>query len=258
MRINALIVDDEPMARERIADLLGSRGDVDVLGECDNGREAVNAIRQQRPDLVFMDVQMPEMGGFEVIETLAESELPEIIFTTAYDKFALRAFEVHAVDYILKPFERDRFYSALDAARNRVQARANKDVANRMATLLAELRSRSSGPVKIAVKTEGRILLIEANDIQWVEAAGNYAELHTGQDSHLVRETMTKLAERLPEETFVRINRSAIVNLAAIKELQPSFHGEYTVFLKDGAKLKLSRTHRDKLDRLLGDQGANP
>jgi two-component system LytT family response regulator len=254
MRISALIVDDEPMARERIADLLRSRGDVDILGECGNGLEAIDAIRRQRPDLVFMDVQMPEMGGFEAIETLDEAELPEIIFTTAYDKFALRAFEVHAVDYLLKPFERDRFFSALEAARMRVQARVNENVANRMSTLVEELRSRSSGPAKIAIKTEGRILLVEVDDIQWVEAAGNYAELHTAVKSHLVRETMTRLAERLPEEDFVRINRSAIVNLASVRELQPSFHGEYTVFLKDGAKLKLSRTHRDKLDRLLGNR----
>jgi len=254
MRISALIVDDEPMARERIADLLRCRSDVEVLGQCGNGREAVAAIRKDRPDLVFMDVQMPEMGGFEALENLSESELPEIVFTTAYDKFALRAFEVHAVDYLLKPFERDRFYSALDAARNRAVARAHEDVAGRMSTMLAELRSRSTGPAKIAVKTEGRILLIEVSSIQWIEAAGNYASLHTGDKTHLVRETMGRLVERLSEENFIRINRSAIVNLDAVKELQPTFHGEYAVLLKDGTKLKLSRTHRDQLSGLLGDR----
>ncbi len=253
MRISALIVDDEPMSRERIADLLQARGDVDILGECGNGREAVEAIRERRPDLVFMDVQMPEMGGFEAIETLDEEELPEIVFTTAYDKFALRAFEVHAVDYLLKPFDRDRFCSAVEAARGRIEARAHKAVSSQVSTLLAELKSRGSGPAKIAVKTDGRIVLVEIDEIQWIEAANNYAALHTKDKTHLVRETMTRLGERLPEDAFVRINRSAIVNLAAVKELRPSFHGEYTVVLKDGTRQKLSRTHRDKLDRLLGE-----
>lgn len=254
MPISVLIVDDEPMARERIADLLRSRTDVNLLGERGDGREAVAAIRELRPDLVFLDIQMPEMSGFEVIEALSEEELPEIVFTTAYDKFALRAFEVHAVDYLLKPFERDRFFSALDAARARIEARAGKAVAHQLSTLVAELRSRAAGAERVAVKTDGRIVLVDVEDIGWIEAANNYAALHTRGKTHLLRETMTHLEARLPADRFVRISRSTIVNLASVKELQPLFHGDYAVILHDGSRLTLSRSNRDKLDRLLGER----
>lgn len=248
MQLSALIVDDEPMARRRIRDLLSERPEITVQGECGDGGEAVNAIRAQRPDIVFMDVQMPVMGGFDAIAQLEKNELPEIVFTTAHDEFALQAFEVHAVDFLLKPYERARFFSALDAASAR--ARAGRNVVSEMSTLLTQLRDRSEGVDRIPIKTDGRIIFVDIESIDWIEAANNYAAIHVGAKAHMVRETMTKLAARLPADRFLRINRSTIINASCIRELKPKFHGDYTVVLKNGTKLSLSRTHRDCLDKL--------
>lgn len=251
MQLSALIVDDEPMARQRISDLLRDRPEISIQGEAHDGSEAVRAIRARRPDIVFLDIQMPGMDGFDALAQLEENEVPEIVFTTAHDQFALQAFEVHAVDYLLKPYDRDRFYSAVDAACSR--ARAGRNVVSEMSTLLTQLRDRSEGVERVPVKTDGRIIFVEIEAIEWIEAANNYAAIHVGSKTHMVRETMTKLEARLPADRFLRINRSAIINAAFIRELKPKFHGDYTVVLKSGIRLSLSRTHRDKLEALVKD-----
>lgn len=251
MQLSALIVDDEPMARQRISDLLRERPEINIQGEAGDGSEAVKAIRAQRPDIVFLDIQMPVMDGFDALAQLEESDVPEIVFTTAHDQFALQAFEVHAVDYLLKPYDRDRFYSAVDAACARAQA--GRNVVSEMSTLLTQLRDRSEGVERIPIKTDGRIVFVETVNIRWIEAANNYAVLHVGEKTHVVRETMTKLERRLPADRFVRINRSNIINVELIRELKPKFHGDYTVVLKDGTRLTLSRNYRDKLETLVKD-----
>jgi len=248
MPLDALIVDDEPMARRRIRDLLDSRPEIRVCGQCGDGREAVAAIRAFRPDLVFLDIQMPGMSGFDVLTELRDEELPEIIFTTAHDRFALRAFEVHAIDYLLKPYDRERFNKAVDAACAR--ARGGRKAVREVATLLAQLRDRSAGIDRFPIKTDGRIMFVETERIRWIEAANNYAVLHVDGATHIVRETMTKLESRLPADRFARLNRSTIVNVTCIRELRPKFHGDYTVVLKDGTRLNLSRNRRDHLEQL--------
>lgn len=248
MQLSALIVDDEPMARQRVHDLLRERSEVRVVGECRDGEEAVKAIRAQSPDIVFLDIQMPRMDGFDALARLDEDEVPEVVFITAHDQFALQAFEVHAVDYLLKPYDRDRFHSAVDAACAR--ARAGREAVRKMSGLLTQIRDRREGVDRIPIKTEGRIIFVDTDTIDWIEAANNYAAIHVGAKTHLVRETMTKLEARMPSERFIRISRSAIVNAASIRELKPRFHGDYTVVLNNGSRLRLSRTYRDRLTRL--------
>ncbi len=252
--IRVLIVDDEPLARERVRQLLGQEPDVDVVGECGDGAEALAVIRRDKPDLVFLDVQMPELDGFGLIAKLEPAELPAIIFVTAYDQFALKAFEVHALDYLLKPFDRERFTQALQRARDWIRRQDTGDLRGRLTALIADLQSPAKLTDRLAVKSGGRVVLLKIEEIDWVEAADNYVNLHVGKESHLLRETMNALAGRLPPERFMRISRSTIVNVDRIKELQPMFHGEYTVILHDGARLSLSRGYRDKLNRLLGKE----
>lgn len=253
MPYSVLIVDDEPMARQRIGDLLHHRQDIQVVGECATGKEAVQSIRSLRPDVVFLDVQMPEMDGFDALCSLEEAELPQVIFTTAYDNFALRAFDFHAVDYLLKPYDRDRFQSALDKACRRAESHQQERPQSEVSSLIQELRYRQDGEDRIPVKVDGSYLFLETSSIHWIEAANNYAALHIGPKTHLVRETMTRLEERLPPGQFIRINRSTIVNVREIRELKPKFHGDYSVMLKDGTKLTLSRNYRTRLEVLLED-----
>jgi len=254
VKIRTLIVDDESLGRERICKLLATHPEIDVIGECSNGREALEAIQADRPDLVFLDVQMPELDGFGVIESLDQDSLPAVIFVTAHDKFALKAFDVHAVDYLLKPFDRERFETALNRALDKFKARENPGIDARVLSMLTELRAQPKATERLVVKTDGRVLLIKVEDVDWVEAADNYVSLHVGNEAHLLRETMTSLEKRLPSEKFLRISRSTIVNVERIKELQPMFHGEYVVILRTGAKLNLSRGYRDKLNLLLGKE----
>ena len=249
MKIQTIVIDDEPLARERLLKLLRAEPDVEVVGEAKNGREGLELIRQLKPGLAFLDVQMPELDGFGVLAELKAEERPAVVFVTAFDKFALKAFEVHAVDYLLKPFDKERFQTALKRALEQIARSQPENVHEQLSALLQELRPAPQSD-RLAVKSDGRVVFVKVTDVDWVEAADNYVSLHVGKDTHLLRETMTNIEQRLPREQFIRISRSTIVNLERIKELQPLFHGEYSVILRDGTKLTLSRSHRDKLQQL--------
>jgi two-component system, LytTR family, response regulator len=255
MKIRTLIVDDEPLARERLRKLLQAEPDIEIVGECADGKEALAMANGQHPDLIFLDVQMPEADGFGVVAGLQGEPLPAIVFVTAYDRFALKAFEVHALDYLLKPFDRQRFQTALARARTLVQNRETGELSRRLSSLITDLRPEKEEPKyvdRLAVRTEGRVLFFKTDDIDWIEAADNYVSIHVGAEQHLHRETMSSLEAKLPPARFLRISRSAIVNIERIKEMQPMFHGDYVVILKNGARLSLSRNYRDKLNHLLG------
>jgi two-component system LytT family response regulator len=248
--IQVLIVDDEPLARKRIRRLLQGEREIEILGECANGREAVAAIQRQAPDILFLDVQMPELDGFGVLEAVGAETIPAVVFVTAYDQYALRAFEVHALDYLLKPFDQERFQVALQQARRQLQRQSTGELSQRLSALLAHL---GSGRVdRLLVKAEGRVFFIKVDEIDWIEAAGNYVRVHVGNESHLLRETMHAMEAKLDPNQFLRMHRSTIVNVDRIKELQPWFNGEYVVILRDGTQLRLSRGYRERFDQYLG------
>ena len=247
--VRALIVDDEPLARERLRTLLGARADVEVAGECQDGAEAIAAIPALAPDLVFLDVQMPEVDGFEVVARLGPAQMPAVIFATAYDRHALRAFEVHALDYLLKPFDLDRFDEAVTRAVAQLRAAGPADLPDRLAELLADLRPARPWLERVMVKTRTRTYFVRLDEVDWIEAARNYVRLHVGAKTHLLRESLSHLETRLDPDRFVRIHRSAIVNLDRVKELAPALNGDYDVRLLDGTQLTLSRTYRRRLDR---------
>jgi two-component system LytT family response regulator len=251
-KIRTLIVDDEPLARSRVHELLSSQPDIEVLGECGNGREAIAAIKGRKPDLVYLDVQMPEVTGFGVLEALEPAATPAVVFVTAFDEFAVRAFEVHALDYLLKPFDRERFLTSLERAREAVRWRRDGRLDQRLAGLLADLGVQRRYLQRVLVKSGGRTVLLKIGEIDWIEAAGNYVRLHAGRERHLLRETMTALEEKLDPEQFVRVHRSTMVNLERVRELEPYFHGDYIVKLEDGTRLTLSRTYRERLEQRLG------
>ena len=255
MAIRVLIVDDEPLARGKMKSLLAKEPDIEVVGEAGDGRSALDAIAKHGPDLVFLDVQMPELDGFGVLAQLPADARPAVIFVTAHDQFALKAFEVHALDYLLKPFDRERLQKALDRARLQLAAPSGQsDLQTQISALLAGMKQPAvvTAPDRIAVKTSGRILFVNTTDIDWVEAADNYVKLHVGKVEHLMRETLSSIEQRLGGAGFVRISRSVIVHPRVVRELQPLFHGDQAVILKDGTRLTLSRTHRDALDTLVG------
>jgi two-component system LytT family response regulator len=253
-QIRVLLVDDEPLARSMLREMLASDPQVVIIGESGNGREALEAIRAHSPDLVFLDVQMPELGGFEVLASLEQGETPHIIFVTAYDQYAVRAFEVQALDYLLKPFDQERFDISWQRARVQILRDRNggRSMDQRILALLEELKSGKEYLERLVIKTGGRIYFIETADIDWIEAEGNYVSVHSAKKSHLLRETISSLETQLDPKKFVRIHRSSIVRLDFIRELQPWFHGEYRVILQDSTQLTLSRNHRDKLQEALG------
>lgn len=248
--LRTVIADDEPLARERMRSLLGAEQDIEVVAETGDGLATVDAILTHRPDLVFLDIHMPKLDGFGVIEAVGPEQMPTVVFVTAYDKHALRAFEVQALDYLLKPFDDDRFQAALARVRELIEG-GQRDVERRLLALVRDL-NRPSRPERLVVKSGGRLFFLRIDEIDWVEAAGNYVKLHVGTDAHLMRETMTSIEQRLNPEMFFRIHRSHIVNLERIKELQPWFNGEYVVMLQNGTRLTLSRGYRDKLQERLG------
>ncbi len=240
-KIRAVVVDDEPVARERLLALLGSEADVEVVGESAGGHEAVELIGRTSPDLVFLDVQMPEMDGFELTHLLAGARPPAVVFVTAYEEYALRAFEIHALDYLLKPFSADRLRAALVHARTQLARRGAPGAGRMPAPTVARDR--------LIVKSAGRIHFLRTADIDWCETAGNYVRLHAGADSYLVRETMARLEAGLDPDRFVRIHRCTMVNVDRIRELRLSLAGEYVVVLTNGVELALSRGYRDVLQQ---------
>ena len=251
-KLRTVIVDDEPLARERLASLLSAEQDIEVIAQCRDGEEAVTAIDQHSPDLVFLDVQMPGLNGFEVIDAVGAEKMPLVIFVTAYDQHALRAFQVRALDYLLKPFDRERFVEALQRARTHIQRDETGDLGRRLLALVKDLRRDQPKTDRLVVKSGGRLFFLRTDEIDWVEAAGNYVRLHVGQTSHLLRETMNAIEGRLDPEKFFRIHRSRIVNMERIQEMQPWLNGEYAVVLRTGTRLTLSRGYREKLQERLG------
>lgn len=246
-----MIVDDEALARRRIKSLLADDSGIEVIGECSDGQKAVEAIQALAPDLIFLDVQMPVMNGFDVIRSIGSERMPVVIFVTAYDQYALEAFEVHAVDYLLKPFNRARFEKTVTHAKSlilRMQAGAFNGP---LLTLLGSLQRKQEMPERFMIKSSGRIVFLRAEDIDWMETVGNYIRFHVGRDSHLMRETMNGMELKLDPQRFMRIHRSTIVNIDRVKELQPWAKGEYVVIMRDGARLHMSRRYRERLHKLL-------
>jgi len=254
--IKALIVDDEVLARSRIREILKKDPEIQLVGECANGQEALDAILEQAPHLLFLDVQMPQMDGFALLEALPPERLPTVIFVTAFDQYALRAFEVYALDYLLKPFEVERFHRTLQHAKTQIRQVRGSVLNQGLLDLLAELKEKPKAklPERLVIKSGGRVSFLKIAEIDWIESEGNYVRLHVGKETHLLRETLNQMEERLDSDQFLRIHRSTIVNLDRIKELQPWFHGEYRVLLQDSTQLLLSRKYREKLRDLLGKE----
>jgi two-component system LytT family response regulator len=249
-KIRALIADDEALARRRLRQFIAEVPDIEVVGECEDGRRAVALIRSAAPDLLFLDVQMPLLDGFGVIREVGAGNVPAVIFVTAFDQFALRAFDAHALDYLLKPFGRERFMQAIGRARRQI---GDANVGARLDALIGELSERPRHATRLAVKARGRTVFLQADEIDWVGAADNYLELHAGPVSYVVRETLSQLQSKLDPQKFVRIHRSTLVNVERIKEMHPLFAGDQVVVLQDGTKLQVSRTHRQRLMSLIDE-----
>jgi len=252
MKIRAIIVDDEPLARERIRTLLQAEKDVTLLVEAAKGEQGAAAIREHKPDLVFLDIQMPGMDGFEMLRSLGAGPLPLVIFVTAYDQHALKAFEVHALDYLLKPFKQTRFRETIQRVRQILESRQSADVSSRLAALLA---APPAEPVperltRIPIRNGDRTTFVKTSQIDYAESAGNYVVLHVGKENHVVRETLTALEEKLDPRKFARVNRSTLVNLEQNKEIQPLFKVEHAVLLHNGKQLSLTRGVRELEDLL--------
>ena len=271
--MRALVVDDEPVARRRLVRLLGAHADVEVVAECAGGRDAVDTILAERPDVVFLDVQMPDLDGFGVLAALDADALPAVVFVTAYDQYALKAFDAHAVDYLLKPYEPARFDDALARVRQWLSAGAQAAGAERLRRLLASLpelqalQSLAGGAEpdgaaagagarrRLALRLDGRLRMVPTAQVDWLESDGNYVRVHVGRASHLVRNTLAAFESELDGQLFARIHRRFIVNLDRVAEVQPWFAGDSIVILHDGTKLRLSRTYREQfLSRFLGDR----
>lgn len=259
-KIRTLIVDDEPLAREGLRMLVEPDAGFQIIGEAGNGEEAIEQIRREKPDLVFLDIQMPGLSGFDVLKALSDETLPMIVFVTAYDSYAIRAFEVHAVDYVLKPVDPARFQTTLERIKSDLQLRRGSAVSAKMIALLEALRREE---VKIdtggyltrfVIKEGDRIYFVNADDVDWIEAADYYVQLHTGKKTHLIRETLNRLETQLDPARFLRIHRSTIVNSTRIKELKRHFQSEFIVILQDGTNLKMSRSYRDNLSAFLGEK----
>ena len=243
--MRVLVVDDEPPARRKLMNFLREEGDVEVVGEAGSGTKAAALIEELEPDVVFLDVQMPGMTGFEVLQTLG-GRVPLIVFVTAYDQYAVKAFEVHALDYLLKPFDRDRLQTCLSRVRDQIGRSAVADLQARMQKLIAEATGRAYA-TRLMVKHHGRVVFLQIRDVDWIKALANYVELHVGAQTYMIRETLNSLEARLDPDSFARVHRSVIVNLDRIKELQPWSHNDYLVILKDGTEIRMSRRYHHNL-----------
>lgn len=251
MPIRALIADDEELARNRIRLLLQAEPDIEVVAECKDGRQTVESIFLKGPDLLFLDVQMPEMDGFGVLASVPEDRRPVVIFVTAYDEYALRAFEAYALDYLLKPFNRARFRKAVQRARLQIARQIRDQVDERLAALLRKVQPDSKYLERLIVRSAGRVVFLRADDVDWFEGCANYVLLHVGKESHLMRERMGVLEAQLDPSKFVRTHRSSIVRIGQIKELRTSADGEHLVILRDGSRVSLSRGYREQFHRIL-------
>ena len=246
--IKVIVVDDELLGRERILSLLREHADIKIVGECANGREAVEAIQNLKPDLVFLDVQMPKIDGFDVVEIIGAENMPMVIFVTAYDEHAIRAFEINAVDYLLKPFDKERFEKAFDRAKREIKRQESPtEIKENLRELLKEVKNEPSYLKRIPVKSASGTTFVPTEEIDWISASGHYLELHTSNKTHLIREKLSVIETKLDPQIFMRIHRSTIVNLDRIKSLHPMFNGDQLVILKNGRELNLSRNYYDKL-----------
>jgi two-component system, LytTR family, response regulator len=252
MSIRVLLSDDEALARGRLRGLLEEAQDLEIVAECGDGKSAIALIQSEQPDLVFLDIQMPEVDGFGVVEALQkQGKLPLTIFVTAYDRYAMRAFEVHALDYLLKPVNKERLGEALDHARKQLLNPNDGMFQKRVLEMLGGL-DEQRGPERIVVKSDGEIVCLKPTEIDWAESAGNYVCLHVGNVTHILRETITALENRLGARQFLRVHRSTLVNVDRIKTLKPSLYGDYAILLRDGTKLTLSRGFRETVLKRLG------
>lgn len=251
MKIRALVVDDMALARKRIKECLALDQEIEIVGESVNGQQAIRAIRELAPDLVFLDVQMPKISGFDVVEAVGVEQMPIVIFVTAYDEFALHAFDVNAIGYLLKPFEEDRFIRVLEIAKRQIKGNLHKGSEDRLYQLIKEVKNEPKYVKRLALKLGESSNILLTDEIDWISAAGNYVELHIGRNKYLYREQMNQLEQKLDPDKFVRVHRSTIVNIDRIKTLHPLFNKDYLIILKDGTELNLSRTYHKRLSSLL-------
>jgi len=252
MPFTTLIVDDEPLAREGLRMWLAADQDISAIHEAKDGRQAVAAIRTVRPDLVFLDVQMPEMDGFSVVREMGE-QMPAVVFVTAHDQHAIQAFEINAIDYLLKPVIRDRFDQALERAKLRMRVRPGEEVNRQIIGLLETIVSPQRHVRRLAIRSGGKTVFVDVNDVDWIEAAENYVQLHCGQAGHLLHVPMNTLEKSLDPEIFLRVHRCIMVNVSRIKELQSGIHGEYVITLENGTRVRSGRTYNEKLKWLAGN-----
>ncbi len=251
--IRVLIIDDEPFARKYIRELLLREPGIEIVGEAGNGKDGVELINELRPDLVFLDIQMPEMNGFEALSEVDSENLPVIVFTTAFEEFAIRAFEVHALDYLLKPFDQQRFAKALVHVREALGERETKELeSGKIAELLDSLRGKRRFLDRVLIRKDGRIVFLKATDVERIEADDKYLHLYHGRSRHTIRQGLSSIKSQLDPGIFVQISRSVIVNVEQIKELQTMFNGEFEVLMQSGKVLRLSRTHKNELFDILG------
>jgi two-component system LytT family response regulator len=247
VNIRALIVDDEPLAREWVRSAVAEDPELEVMGECGDGFEAAEAIRRLKPDLVFLDVQMPGLDGFGVLEALSPEEIPAVVFVTAFDQYAVRAFEAQAVDYLMKPFSKERVEEAVRRVRELVKGKSMEDFRESISKIVEKIRRDRSFPEWVLLKSDGKNVFVKVKDIDWIESSRNNVRIHVGTTLYLLHETTSAIASRLDPKKFLRIHRSAIVNIERIKELHPWFNGDYAVILRDGTQLTLSSSYRDRL-----------
>jgi two-component system LytT family response regulator len=252
MKIRTLIVDDERLARARVRRLLKGDDAVEIIGECRNGLEAARFIRDQKPDLVFLDVQMPEMGGLEVVRAVGPRTVPALVFVTAFDQYAIHAFDFYALDYLLKPFTPERFAQTVERVKEQfTKAGGNvSELEHRLVSLIKDLGEKKYLE-RMVIKNSGKVFFLKTDEIDWIAAAGNYLEVHAGRSSHLVRDTMHGIESKLDPDKFLRIHRSTIVQIDRIKEMHPMFSGDYAVHLLDGTELSLSRHFRGRWEELI-------
>src|ERR1700676_77681 len=253
--MRAIIADDERLAREKLRILLASEPNIKLVAECHGGQQALSAIRTYQADLLLLDIQMPGMDGFQVLNALSPEEMPVVIFTTAYDQYAIRAFEAHALDYLLKPFDQERLHHAIERARLELDKSRDREITHRILDLLSQVKSEMlpvpASEGRLVIRAKGRVVFLNLSEIDWIEASANYVRLNVGKESHLFRETIARVSERLNSNQFVRVHRSTIVNVRKIKELIPVNSGEYIVVLKNGKELSCSRSYRAALENMI-------